>query len=133
MEVYLIMSEISIKIRERRIQLGLSQEELALQLGYKSKSTINKIEMGINDIPQAKISLFAKALQTTPAYLLGLTDINAGKISIENNFENADDLNRFLHYFQKLQTLDTSQQDLIYEMIDQMALPPTTKQTSYPL
>jgi len=59
------------KIRFKREELGLTQEELATKMGYKSKSTINKIEMGINDITQSKIVAFAKALRTTPAYLMG--------------------------------------------------------------
>lgn len=59
------------RIRERREELGLSQEELAIKLGYKSRSTINKIESGINDITQSKVAEFAKALNTTPAYLMG--------------------------------------------------------------
>jgi transcriptional regulator with XRE-family HTH domain len=54
-----------------RKQLGLTQEELAKKMGYKSKSTINKIELGINDIPQSKIFQFAEVLGTTPAYLMG--------------------------------------------------------------
>lgn len=59
------------RIKSRREELGLSQEELAKALGYKSRSTINKIELGINDITQSKIEAFAKALRTTPAYLMG--------------------------------------------------------------
>jgi transcriptional regulator with XRE-family HTH domain len=65
------MSTIGRKIAERRKALGLTQGELADKMGYKSKSTINKIELGINDIPQSKIVLFADALHTTPAYLMG--------------------------------------------------------------
>lgn len=49
----------------------MTQEELASKLGYKSKSTINKIELGINDIPQSKVVKFAEALDTTPAVLMG--------------------------------------------------------------
>lgn len=60
------------RIKQRRIELGMSQEELAFKLGYKSRSSINKIEMGDNDIPQSKILAFANALDTTPSYLLGL-------------------------------------------------------------
>lgn len=59
------------KIKECRERLGMSQEELANKLGYKSRSTINKIELGKNDITQHKIVAFAKALETTPAYLMG--------------------------------------------------------------
>ena len=65
------MLEIGKNIMERRKELGLTQEELAKKLGYKSKSTINKIENGTNDIPQSKVVKFAEALGTTPAYLMG--------------------------------------------------------------
>lgn len=59
------------RIKNRREQLKMSQEELATALGYKSRSTIAKIEAGENDIPQSKIEAFAKALHTTPAHLMG--------------------------------------------------------------
>ena len=59
-------------IRARRIALNMTQQELAKKLGYKSTSTIAKIESGENDIPQAKIAAFASALDTTPAELMGL-------------------------------------------------------------
>lgn len=65
------MLELYKRIRLRREELGMSQEELAMKLGYKSRSSINKIEMGGNDIPQSKIKAFANALQTTPSYLMG--------------------------------------------------------------
>lgn len=65
------MSEIGKNIMKRRKEIGLTQEELAFKLGYKSKSTINKIELGINDLPQSKIIKFANVLNTTPAYLMG--------------------------------------------------------------
>ncbi len=58
-------------IRRRREELGISQEELANMLGYKSRSSINKIEKGINDIPQSKIVEFARALRITPEELMG--------------------------------------------------------------
>lgn len=61
-------------IRNRRLELGMSQQELADKLGYKSRSAINKIELGINDLTQSKIESFAEALSTTPAYLMGWTD-----------------------------------------------------------
>jgi transcriptional regulator with XRE-family HTH domain len=64
------------RIKQRREELHLSQEELAKKLGYKSRSTINKIELGKNDITQHKIVAFANALQTTPAYLMGWDDID---------------------------------------------------------
>lgn len=62
------------RIKQKRESLGLSQEELAQRLGYKSRSTINKIESGINDITQSKVVEFARALQTTPSALMGWED-----------------------------------------------------------
>lgn len=61
------------RIKKRREELNLSQEELANKLGYKSRSSINKIEMGLSDIPFSKIKDFAMALETTPAYIMGWT------------------------------------------------------------
>ena len=66
------MSILSVRIRQRREELGMSQEELAARMGYRSKSSITKIEKGINDIPQNKVEDFAAALETTTAWLLGL-------------------------------------------------------------
>ena len=68
------MSDIYQRIKMRREELGLSPEALAKRMGYKSKSSINKIEMGINDIPQSKVLAFARALNTTTAYLMGDDD-----------------------------------------------------------
>ena len=65
------MSTIGKNISRIRKDLGLTQEDLAKMMGYKSKSTINKIELGINDIPQSKIVQFAEVLGTTPAELMG--------------------------------------------------------------
>ena len=62
------------KIKNRRLQLGWTQEELADKMGYKHCSSINKIEMGINDIPQSKIAKFAEVLDVSIPYLLDLED-----------------------------------------------------------
>ena len=62
------------KIRTRREELGMTQDELAERMGYKSRSTIAKIEKGVNDVTQTTLVKFAKALNTTPSYLMGWTD-----------------------------------------------------------
>lgn len=61
------------RIKERRIELGLSQDELAKKVGYKSRSSINKIELS-RSLPASKITLMAKALETTEANLMGWED-----------------------------------------------------------
>lgn len=59
------------RIRQRREELGMSQDELARRLGYKDRSAIAKIEAGVNDLNQTKIAAFAKALETTTYWLMG--------------------------------------------------------------
>lgn len=54
------MSKIGDKIKEIRIKNGLSQEQLAKELGYTSKSTITKLETGVNNISVDKLELFAQ-------------------------------------------------------------------------
>lgn len=58
------------RIKERRELLGMTQDELSKLIGYKSISTIAKIESGENNIPLNKIKLFANALNTSVDYLL---------------------------------------------------------------
>lgn len=73
------MLELYKNIKKKREELGLSQQELADLLGYKSRSTIAKIESGENDIPQSKIMAFAEALQTTPGKLMGWSEERENK------------------------------------------------------
>lgn len=79
------MSTIYERIRARRIELGLTVEELAKKMGYKDKSSISKIENGKADIPQSKVIAFARALNTTTAYLMGID--TAKEISIPAGFQ----------------------------------------------
>lgn len=71
------MSGIGDRIRARREELGLTQEELATKMGYKNKSTIAKIESGVNDVAQSKVVKLAKALETTTIYLMGVESKNS--------------------------------------------------------
>ena len=69
--------EIGDRIKARREELGISQEELAKKVGYKSRSSVNKIEIDGRGLPQGKIVAFAKALQT---YLMGWTAEEASDV-----------------------------------------------------
>ena len=60
------------RIKERRLELGMTQEDLAALVGYTSRTTINKIELGKNNLSYSKIMQFAKALNLSPTYLMGL-------------------------------------------------------------
>jgi len=62
------------RIKQLRVKKGLSQQELANLTGYQDRSSIAKIESGVVDLPQSKILLFSKALDVSPAKLMGLSD-----------------------------------------------------------
>jgi transcriptional regulator with XRE-family HTH domain len=64
--------EVNTRIRQCRMDLGMSQEELAEAVGYTGRSAIARIESGRNKVSISKIPIFAKALHTTEAYLLGV-------------------------------------------------------------
>lgn len=69
-----IDANIGSRIKSRREELGMSQEELAHRIGYKSRSSINKIELGVYALTQSKIKAIADALLTTPSYIMGWED-----------------------------------------------------------
>lgn len=110
------------RIRARRIALRMTQQELAARLGYKSTSTIAKIEAGINDIPQAKIVAFANALATTPGALLGLGD-ERGAITEKNIVRSLHEKNVSLSQqeqaiFKKYRELNEAGKEYIEEQLD---------------
>lgn len=70
------MKEFKDILKDLRIKNNLTQEELAEKVGLK-KAAIYKYENGINDNPSRQlISGLARALNTSPAYLVGWTDEN---------------------------------------------------------
>lgn len=59
------------RIAARRKELNMTQEELAYKLGYKSRSSINKIELAWSKVPLSKVEKVAAALECDAAYLMG--------------------------------------------------------------
>lgn len=58
------------RVRAARERKEMSQEALALKLGYKGRSTISKIEKGERDINHAVLIKFAEVLNVSPMWLL---------------------------------------------------------------
>lgn len=65
------MLDLYINIKQRRKELGMSQEELAELVGYKGRSMVSRVEHGDVDLPTTQIKKFAEALNTTPSALMG--------------------------------------------------------------
>lgn len=65
---------VGLRISTLRKSQGITQEGLAQMVGYTSRSSINKIERGLVDLPQSKIKDIAQALGTTPTYIMGIEE-----------------------------------------------------------
>lgn len=72
------METVGERIRRLRITKELTQEQLGQSIGV-GKSTINKYESNIIAIPNVKVVKLAKALDVTPAYLMGWNEENLSK------------------------------------------------------
>lgn len=68
------MLELYKNIKKRRLELGMTQSDLAEKLGYSDKSMIAKIENGKVDLAQSRILAFADALKISPSDLMGWKD-----------------------------------------------------------
>jgi transcriptional regulator with XRE-family HTH domain len=64
---------IGARVRARRLEIGVTQEELARRLGV-SFQQVQKYEQGINRISAASLVLTAEALDCRPHDLLGTDD-----------------------------------------------------------
>ena len=58
------------RIKYLREKQGMSQQDLALKVGYRDKSAISKVERGDREINQSMIVKYAEALGVSPTYLM---------------------------------------------------------------
>ena len=74
------MKAVPTNVRLRRLELGLTQQQLAEAVGYRSRSAIAKIESGASEVPLSKLVPLARALDTTVERLLegSFRDVRAG-------------------------------------------------------
>lgn len=68
------------RIKQRRLELGWTQEELALKLGCKSRSSVNKVELS-NDLTLKTVRAYANALGVDATYLMGWKEDEKSKFS----------------------------------------------------
>lgn len=92
------------KIRLRREELGMTQTELAQRLGYKSRSSINKMEMNCQSVSPRKIKQIASILKTSTSYLLE---------------EGSDDI-LLTNLFNKIRSLDEESINALNILVDAM-------------
>lgn len=95
------------RIKARRIELGMSQSELARRVGYHGKSVISKVENGERDISQTMVVKYAEVLGVSVTYLL------VGEENSDKTVEN-ENITEFINLFSQLS--DEQQKMLIMQM-----------------
>lgn len=109
------------KIKQERIKRGMTQDELAHELGYKSRTSINKIETGKRDIPRSQIKQIAKILDVSPLLLLGFEDEKPANKTFEPSVDALCEdkiSDRELTHIKKYRTLDVYGKKLVDNVLD---------------
>ena len=78
------------RIKDRRIELGLLQEELAERAGYVGKSAISKIEHSGNNISMKLVRRMAAALDCSMEYLMGWSEPT--RITVQDKALSSNDI-----------------------------------------
>ena len=110
--------EIGERIRQRRMELGLSQRELARRMGYSDNSTLARIEQGKVDVYQNKIVQFSEVLDVSIAYLMGwIEDEQKNDLIAEVVLRMRSD-NEFMSAVESLYKLDKDKFQSINQMLN---------------
>lgn len=99
-------------VRNRRIELGLTQEELAIKCGYKNRTMISKLESGDSEIPFSKLVVICDVLECDPNYLLGY---NNRKRDL-----NSDEAMSDVFLLSKISLLSSTNKEIVSSLIDKM-------------
>ncbi len=106
------------RIRKLRVKLCMSQEELALKVGYTSRSTIHKIELGKIDLPNSKIPLLAKALRTSTRYLMDGDEKAVETVIQKPAFDIGEEIEKATIFFDGLEyPLDEAKRAMLKKLI----------------
>lgn len=95
------------RIRARRKEIGMSADELGKRLG-KDRSTVFRYEKGdIEKVPIDILEPIAKALNTTPAALMGWEEVQKNNNTIADIVVRLRSDDEFYNVVSKLNELDS--------------------------
>lgn len=113
--------DLATRVRQQREALGLSQEQLALRMGYNSRTSINKIENG-RPCSQKIIARLAEALNVSIPFLMGWEEeMQKNPVELaERHFEILTDED-FISMFDEFHALDQPQRQLVKDLVHNLA------------
>ena len=100
------------RIRTKRTESNMSQDELARKLGYKDRSAISKIEKNVDEnITLDTVQKIAEVLHCSPLYLMGWDDAEKEPQATE----------REKHFVALYSNLNENEQALIDNMLETLS------------
>lgn len=106
------------RIKQRRKELKMSADELGSRLG-KDRSTIYRYEKGdIENLPLDILEPIAKALQTTPQYLMGWEQVQKKNDALTDVVIRMRTDDAFFSAVEKLNRLDAAQLASVMQVVD---------------
>lgn len=102
------------RIKIQREKIGLSQEDLAIKMGLKSRSSITRIEKSGDDVSMKDVERIAKYLDCSKWDLLGVREANNENIQIQNPVQNSTSIGQRIKYCREL--MGMSQEELAIKM-----------------
>ena len=94
------------RIKNRRIELGLTQLEVAKRLGLTTKAAVSKVEGQGDNVTLKNVEKFAKALDCSIPYLMGWEE-EEEKVSEQNLTDKEK------HFIEAYSKLSEEQQKLV--------------------
>lgn len=105
------------RIKERRKEIRMSADELGKKLG-KDRSTIYRYEKGdIENMPLDILEPIAKALNTTPQYLMGWEKVQKNNDTITDAIARMRSDDEFLSVVGGLLTLDADKMSAVKQLL----------------
>lgn len=112
------------RVRNARLNRGLSQLELAEKLGLTSKAAVSKIENGKCDISTTKLNDIANILGVSPVWLLTGDEVSS---EIKNKYNELSDITsrmvndkEFQELIKKIMKLSPAQIKALMELVNTM-------------
>ena len=95
------------RIKQERINKGMTQQELAERMGRKNKSSVCRVENNSEDLTVSRVTAYAKALGCTVETLI--------KGTTPANFILSEDEKELIH---KLRCIDRTTYDNVITLVD---------------
>lgn len=106
------------RIKQRRKELGVSADKLAKSLG-KDRSTIFRYEKGdIEKLPIDILEPIAKALNTTPEYLMGWEEVQKKNDVMSDIILKMNEDLELLHMMETLSKLDFEKREAVKTVLN---------------